>query len=178
MNRYILSVSARRTRRAAVRGALAALLISGALVLSPSDATGQPLLDEEAALAGIRGVYVMGGEVSGLETHSSLLREDVLGRVEARLDASGVPVFDEREWLKEDSAPVLHMDIKAQGDIFMVTLDVLVLVHPVSTPDETAYAVIWSRARAGMVGPDVSASINEALDSISDTFSTAFARTQ
>lgn len=133
-----------------------------ALFMSSTIVTAQGLVDEAAALSGLPGLYVLGGDIDDSLSGNGLEKGDLLDGVTAILNEYVVPVLSEMDWLRAESAPVVHIDLRAEGGVYRIQLEVLYLVHPVSSPDETMYAVIWSRDHLGQISSDVAAEIVKA----------------
>ena len=134
------------------------------LLFGCEQTNGQGLLDEAGALKGLGGVYIMGGDVEGELIHRGLEKEQVLARVTSRINTEGIRVLDEMDWLLLESAPVLFVDIKAENGVYVVRLEILHLVHPVSDPSSTSYAVIWGDGRAGPIDDDSVEAVLRDLD--------------
>jgi len=143
-----------------------------------SQASGQSLLDEAGALKGLGGLYIMGGDVGGELITSGLDKEQVLARVSSRLSTGGIRVLEEMEWLMVESAPVLFVDIQTDEEIYVVRLEILYLVHPVSDPSSTSYAVIWGDGRAGLIDEDSAEAVLKDLDMLTSVLTDDFRANQ
>jgi hypothetical protein len=130
--------------------------------LTVSPAHGQGLVDEAEALSGLPGLYVLGGNVDEIMSEYAIRKDELLKTVSAELQDGGVPILDEMNWLMVDSAPVVHIDLRSEDGVYRVLLEVLYLVHPVSDPDATTYAVIWSQDRLGALSDSVKDEIMDA----------------
>ena len=137
------------------------------LVFGFGKANGQGLLDEAGALKGLSGLYIMGGDVGDELIASGLEKEAVLAQVSSRLKSDGIQILDEMEWLMLESAPVLFIDIRADNEVYIVRMEILHLVHPLSTPSSTSYAVIWGESRAGLMEDEVEETIFRDLELLS-----------
>ncbi len=136
-----------------------------ALFITSTNVTAQGLVDEAAALSGLPGLYVLGGDIDDSLSGIGLEKGDLLDGVTAILYEYAVPVLSEMDWLQAESAPVVHIDLRAEAGVYRIQLEVLYLVHPVSSPGETTYAVIWSRDHLGQISSNVAADIvNASLD--------------
>lgn len=124
----------------------------------------QGLVDEAGALRGLDGLYVIGGDVSPVLASSGFDKEQTIKRVSARLREGGVRVLDEVSWLMAEAAPVLFIEIQDEDNIYSVRLEVLLLVHPLSDPSQTSYAVIWGEGRAGRVTDNVNEDLSRDID--------------
>jgi len=134
------------------------------LTIGFSQVNAQSLLDEAGALEGLGGLYIMGGDVGDELIAGGLDKAQVLARVSSRLSTGGIRVLEEMEWLMVDSAPVLFIDIQTEKKIYVVRLEILYLVHPVSDPSSTSYAVIWGEGKAGPIEEDSADAVLRDLD--------------
>lgn len=134
------------------------------MVIGFTQVNGQSLIDEAGALKELGGLYIMGGDVEEELLSHGLDKEQVFARVTSRISMGGMRVLNEMEWLMIESAPVLFIDIRSENSVYVVRLEILYLVHPVSNPSATSYAVIWSDYRAGRIEEDSAEAVLRDLD--------------
>ena len=134
----------------------------------------QGLLNEAEALSGLPGLYILGGDVNDVLISYEITKDDLISGVTEVLTAASVPVLDEMNWLTTESAPVVHIDLRSENGVFRAALEVLYLVHPVSNPDETTYAVVWSKDVLGQLSGDVRAATAEAYRTLARTLADDF----
>lgn len=148
-------------------------LICGFVQASAQDVS----TDQKDALKGLKGVYVLGGDVDpGLK---GIAKKTLLSDIETALHTASIPVLDEERWLFAEGSPALYLDITISESVagqcgYSIRLELQELVSPLSNPAVTTYGVIWSKNQTGIMNESEIGYTRQIVEQLTDQFITDY----